>query len=47
LTAADLRRLERADRRFARLTRDLREARVGTATQALAAECVRAKSEFR
>lgn len=46
LRAADLRRLERAERRFARLTHDLREAPAGPRTQALAAEWVRANSDF-
>jgi DNA-binding GntR family transcriptional regulator len=46
LTTADLRRLERAEKRFARLTHDLREARTGSPTQALAAEWVRANGEF-
>jgi DNA-binding GntR family transcriptional regulator len=46
LTAADLRRLERAEKRFARLTRELRKAPADTGTQALAAEWVRANGEF-
>ena len=47
LTAADLRRLERAEKRFARLTRELRDASAaGDGSQTLAAEWVRANSEF-
>lgn len=45
LTAGDLRRLERAEKRFAGLTRELRELPAGGA-QALAAEWVRANGEF-
>lgn len=46
LTSADLRELERAEKRFARLTRDLRQTPAGTGTQALAAEWVRANGQF-
>jgi len=46
LTTADLRRLARAEKRFARLTRDLRRAPAGAGTQAVAAEWVRANGEF-
>jgi DNA-binding GntR family transcriptional regulator len=46
LTAADLRRLERAEKRFARLTHTLRDAPGGAGAQAVAAEWVRANSEF-
>lgn len=46
VTATDLRRLERAEKHFARLTRKLREAPASADTQTLAAEWVRANSEF-
>lgn len=46
LTTAALRRLERAEERFARLTRELRKAPAGTGAQALAAKWVHANGEF-
>jgi len=46
MTTAHLRRLERAEKRFARLTRDLRKTSTSSGTQTLAAEWVRANGDF-
>jgi DNA-binding GntR family transcriptional regulator len=46
LTTADMRRLERAEKRFARLTRELRAAGGGAGIQRLATNWVRANDDF-